>query len=577
MSRHPNDARGRLRSHILGWAMLMLASTGLCLTGVPAHAGGGDDHSHAAPPVAVATQGMPRIALQSDLYEIVGSLQDLRLTLHVDRMDDNEPVTDAKVTVTLGDVPVTATPSPAGTYVVASSRLAEPGAIDVVVSVSSPAGDDLLIGSLVIPGLEGDAVIQALSGHDHGSLLDRARDVVAPLRQVPGWVLGIFVAGIGLGLLLRSRRAAPLAVVAAGVVVLVSTGFAFAHGGEDHDHDAPVAVPGTNTPQRMSDGAVFVPKPSQRILEVRTTVAKPATVEAATRLIGKVIPDPNRGGLVQSIGGGRVIAPPAGMPQLGQAVRKGDVLAHVERPIIQADQAIVVEKVGEIEQMIGLAEAKLARAKRLVTTGSGTTISVSDLEIELEGMRRRRAAVSDIRTTPETLTSPADGVIASSRVVAGQVVQGQDVLFQVVDPKNLWIEALAFETLPPLPEDATALTADGITLKLSPKGVSLALQQQATVVQFAVIDPPANLRVGQPVTVLSRTGASATGIVLPRNAVVRSGNGEAMVWRHVEPERFEPRPVRTEPLDATRLIVRAGVAEGDRVVVRGADLINQIR
>ena len=76
------------------------------------------------------------------------------------------------------------------------------------------------------------------------------------------------------------------------------------------------------------------------------------------------------------------------MPQLGQAVRKGDVLAHVERPIIQADQAIVVEKVGEIEQMIGLAEAKLARAKRLVTTGSGTTISVSDLEIELEGMRR---------------------------------------------------------------------------------------------------------------------------------------------------------------------------------------------
>ena len=78
--------------------------------------------------------------------------------------------------------------------------------------------------------------------------------------------------------------------------------------------------------------------------------------------------------------------------------------------------------------MIGLAEAKLARAKRLVTTGSGTTISVSDLEIELEGMRRRRAAVSDIRTTPETLTPPADGVIASSRVVAGQVVQGQDIL-----------------------------------------------------------------------------------------------------------------------------------------------------
>lgn len=234
----------------------------------------------------------------------MGTLQDLRLTLHVDRMDDNEPVTGAKVAVTIGDVPGTATPTPAGTYVVASSRLAEPGTVDVVVSISAPVGDDLLIGSLAIPGLEGDAVTQALSGRDHGSLVDRARKALVPLRQGQAWVFGIFAAGLGLGLLLRSRRARPVALVTAGILVLISTGFAFAHGGEDHDHDAPVAVPGTNTPQRMPDGAVFVPKPSQRILEVRTTVAKPSTVEAASRLIGKVIPDPNRGGLVQSIGGG---------------------------------------------------------------------------------------------------------------------------------------------------------------------------------------------------------------------------------------------------------------------------------
>jgi multidrug efflux pump subunit AcrA (membrane-fusion protein) len=46
---------------------------------------------------------------------------------------------------------------------------------------------------------------------------------------------------------------------------------------------------------------------------------------------------------------------------------------------------------------------------------------------------------------------------------------------------------------------------------------------------------------------------------------------------HVEPERFEPKPVRTQPFDATRVIVSAGLAEGDRIVVRGAELINQIR
>jgi cobalt-zinc-cadmium efflux system membrane fusion protein len=56
-----------------------------------------------------------------------------------------------------------------------------------------------------------------------------------------------------------------------------------------------------------------------------------------------------------------------------------------------------------------------------------------------------------------------------------------------------------------------------------------------------------------------------------------SGNGEATVWLHVEPERFEPRAVRTRPFDATRLIVAAGVTEGERIVIRGADLVNQVR
>ena len=34
---------------------------------------------------------------------------------------------------------------------------------------------------------------------------------------------------------------------------------------------------------------------------------------------------------------------------------------------------------------------------------------------------------------------------------------------------------------------------------------------------------------------------------------------------------------RTEPFDASRVVVRAGVAPGERVVVRGAGLVNQVR
>ena len=60
------------------------------------------------------------------------------------------------------------------------------------------------------------------------------------------------------------------------------------------------------------------------------------------------------------------------------------------------------------------------------------------------------------------------------------------------------------------------------------------------------------------------------------------GHGHGFLQRgklqlHVDAERFEARPVRMQPVDATRFVVAAGLSEGERLVVRGADLINQIR
>jgi multidrug efflux pump subunit AcrA (membrane-fusion protein) len=113
-------------------------------------------------------------------------------------------------------------------------------------------------------------------------------------------------------------------------------------------------------------------------------------------------------------------------------------------------------------------------------------------------------------------------------------------------------------------------------MTLAFQGWGRTLQQQATLVQFAIADPPAAIRVGQPVTVTAQRGDMATGVIVSRDAVVRGDNGESVVWCHIEPEQFGARPVRIEPVDATHVLIAAGVAEGDRIVVRGAELINQI-
>ena len=554
------------------WRAAWLGPVVACLLApaMPALAGGGDDHSHGPETPSVVVGGMPRLATQTDLYQLVGTLKDGRLTIYVDRFADNEPVMDAKVAVMLGDETFEAAPSEEGTYVLTHRSLAGHGALELIFNVSSPHGEDLLNATLGRP--DGPA---AQAYHPAHGLDFRGLAGFRPSFSLAA--LGLFVAGIGVGAAMRKGRNLGIAVVLACALILVAGGFAFAGGGDDHTHDPPPAMIGADTPQRQPDGFAFVPKITQRLLEVRTLQTRSETVSGATRLIGRVITDPNRGGTVQSINGGRIIAPDTGMPTVGKPVRKGEILAFVERPIIQADQATVLERMGDIEQQIALAEAKLVRARKLVESNVGTRVSVTDLEIELEGLRRRRKTVDDIRKLPEVLRAPADGVIASSRVAAGQVVGAQDVLFTVIDPASLWIEALSFEGSFTGPEKATATTTEGDTLQLSLKGVSRALQQQATMITYAVAKPPATLRVGQPVTVLSPSGSSTEGLVLPRNALVKAANGESVVWRHVDPERFEPRPVRFEALDSTRIVVRAGISEGDRIVTRGADLINQIR
>jgi membrane fusion protein, heavy metal efflux system len=224
-------------------------------------------------------------------------------------------------------------------------------------------------------------------------------------------------------------------------------------------------------------------------------------------------------------------------------------------------------------------EARLQRLRYLLARGTALQSQVIEAEIELEGLRRRREVIRDTRSEPaEILRAPTDGVIAVAKVVPGQVVQAQSILFQIVDPQGLWVEALVYGELAPNSlDDAAAMGTGGQTMPLTFQGFSRALQQQATIVHFAIPEPPPNLSIGQPVTVVAKSGGSVTGLVVARDAVVRSANGEAVVWLHVEPERFEPRPVRTQAFDAGRVVVAAGVAEGERIVVGGADLINHIR
>ena len=538
---------------------------------LPAHEG----HDLVANQDRAPAASLPRVSASSELYELVGVLDGLRLTIYLDRFQDNVPVTDANVSATINDKTEVAERSPDGTYTLVSGQFGAGGLLEFVFDIRAPEGDDLLIGKLSL------ATVTASRPFRSDSLYVR---LLTPLRHgVEDHLMLlslVLLMGLVLGIGLRRGHPRTLTILVLSAPALaLAWGAGAARGHEGHDLSETVqaaAVTGDSA-RRLPDGKVFMPKRTQRILDIRTLVARPQTLPKTIVLVGRVTTSPNRSGLVQSINGGRVAAPEQGLPRIGQAVSKGDVLALVEPPMAIADRTTISERMGELEQLIAVDEAKLRRLRSMAERQVIAQSLVIETEAELEGLYRRRELVRDNRIAPEVLRAPLDGVLALSHVVVGQVVQAQDVLFQIVDPKVLWVEAYDYAGVDPAKlGQATAVAGDNTAMKLSFEGWSRTLQQQATVLQFAIVNPPLSIRVGQPVTVTAQQSEITTGIVIDRDAVVRGSNGETIIWRHDGPELFEARTVRTQPFDATHTLIEAGLNTGERIVNRGAEMINQI-
>ncbi|MET4451906.1 HlyD family efflux transporter periplasmic adaptor subunit [Bradyrhizobium sp. RT3b] len=569
--RCPKGRLARLGQKRLGPARLALAS--ICLffgmSGALAHEG----HDHGdAEKAAVVSSVYPRVAARSELYEIVGVFKDGKLSVFIDDPVTNEPVWDAVLQVTIGDsAPIEAAKADEGVYTAAVPIGTPAESVEVIFSISAKKGNDLLVDSLV-PTRAGSAPPPEQK-QELGWLFSSRTAVVASALAATGF-------GLLYGYWRRRGRsmAASVSAAMAGAFFILAA-IAFGESRTNARQANPPDVPAlSDAPRRLQDGTVFAAKPTQRLLDVRTAAAEPQTIRPAVTLIGRVIADPNRSSIVQSVYGGRVVPGSGGIPRIGQSISKGDLLIQIEPHLPIADRTTILEKVGEIEQLTAITENKLRRLRPLAERGVVPQGQVNDLESELEGLRARRETVRSSRTGFEELRASTDGVITSAKVVPGQVIQPQDVLFQIADPKSLWVEALAYDDLGlKEPEAATAMAPNGEPIALSFVGTSRALRQHASVVQFAMPEPPTGLNIGQPLNVMVQSGAPVAGLIFPRNAIVRSGSGENIVWLHPSPERFEPRPVRVLPVDATRVIVAAGINEGERIVVRGTDLINQIR
>jgi hypothetical protein len=368
----------------------------------------------------------------------------------------------------------------------------------------------------------------------------------------------------------------------------LATGTVLAHGDEDHSQDAkkaPAAVSAVGTMgaagvaaalQRLADGSLFVPKPVQRQLSLRTQPVRITELAATVELNGQVIPDPETSGRVQAMFAGSVIPGPKGMPTAGRKVVKGEVLAYL-RPISGAiERGNQKASLAELEAQLAIAEGKRNRFEQL--EGAVPQKEIEAARIEHVALQQRRSYVRASIDSAEQLVATATGIIsASHHLLAGQVVDAKEVLFEIVDPARLAVEALAYDVgIAKTLVSASAL-ADQTALDLKFVGGGQQLREQALPLLFRITNPNAAVAVGQPVKVIVRINKGVKGATVPRAALTKVGAGETAVWVHTEAERFVARRIRHQSLDAANVAILDGLHDGDRVVTIGAGLLSQVR
>lgn len=546
-----------------------------------------EGHDHDKPP-PLNLPIAPRVIAVTPDYELVGVRSGTeRLSIFLHRFATGEPVEDAQLELSVGDDTRVATPAGPGLFDFTSPWIGTPGTHDIMFSLTIPSGQDLLVGSLDIP---------AAAGPQKASAGWLARLRKESLTVAVG--LGGTIAGILLTLLFRGRkrqaesspepglepaeddarvtafrRASHLLLFAAitlwGIEPL---------GAADMAPDLP-AIPSTmatDMPQRLPDGTLFVPKSTQHLLSLRTSMTVEAESPQSVELTGTVVAAPNNTSRIQVERPGRLEAPEGGLAYLGKRVAKGELLGFVV-PFMEAfDRATIESQIAETEGRIAQQTAILNRYRE--RPGAVPQVRVDEVEGELDALKKRRSELLPSRAHRDEIRAPIDGVVSTANISIGQVVEMRDVLFEIVDPSEFWIEAVAFD-VQVLDNfgSAVAVSHDGRSYPLEFIGKGLILRQQATPLTFRFAKPPESLAIGKPIKVVLHSTVSAKGFVLPASSIVRSQSGLPVVWIKAEPERFEPRPVRFELIDGRNVLVVSGLKPEQRVVTDGVTLINQIR
>lgn len=314
-----------------------------------------------------------------------------------------------------------------------------------------------------------------------------------------------------------------------------------------------------------------------------TTTAKPGTLAAVTPPIS-----------------GRLLLPPGKtMPLVGDKVQAGQTLAllqpafgDVAARFVEAESAVtkakvaleqartVVDRVRKLADVQARSQRELQEAEAVFKTAQAT----HDAALALQATYRQ---TSDTEKTGAPLAielrSPIAGAIVSqSGAAVGEFVAAEKAVFTVLDASTVFLEARIPEASvqrlsaakkagyesPAEPGRFVPVTGDdgGRLVFLSPQ-VDAVTRTVALV--YEVPNAAGALRVGQAVNLFVETSRAEDALAIPSSAIVEE-DGRPIAFVQVAGETFQKRDLTLGIRAGNWVQVLAGLAEGERVVTKGA-------
>lgn len=531
------------RLNISSLILILMFST----TSVFGH--GGEEHSHGEEAVATSNvNASARLALEGEQLEAVLVYSETPWQLYLDDRDRNAPV-DAELNIALDGQTLAIERIDNGSY-----QLGVPenllGKHSIVIAVTSEQYNELLLAEFTVNADQEAA-------HEHLSW----------------WWLVLLLAPLAVGLFWRKRQAAMTVLV---VAFLSTSTDSFAHGDEQHSHESELPTTlGSASPMRLPDGQLFVPKSSQRLMNVRTTKTALDTHTLSFRLNAQVIADPSGSGLVQATQTGRVLPAGKRLPQLGAEVKAGVVLAHLEPVLSQSERASLQAEQARVQSQLLLAEQRWRRLQEI--RDSVPRKEWEAAQAEVDALRVQTSSLEKSLHAKLPLTAPVSGVISDVKIVAGAIADTGQTLFEIVTPKAFLVEAMAFDAaIAGQIKDAVFLH-QGKEYPLNFIGAGRKLRDQAVPVQFRLQQPVERLSVGAIGSALVVSGQQQSGVLVPQSALLRGDDGRQMLIIKLAPEIFALRAVEAQAQPNATALITSGLQGGERVVVSGASLLQQVR